>query len=90
LLHENEQKEYVKKLIAEFCISSTLDHENVVKTVDLIQDEVTWYFVCGNIGTIFSHPTDSFSIADCRRKNGVWLWTIAPVETYFHGYILVL
>ncbi|KAJ3129264.1 serine/threonine-protein kinase HAL4/sat4 [Nowakowskiella sp. JEL0407] len=33
------QKEYVKKLVAEFCISSTLEHENVVKTVDLIQDE---------------------------------------------------
>ncbi|KAJ3330820.1 serine/threonine-protein kinase HAL4/sat4 [Blyttiomyces sp. JEL0837] len=33
------QKEYVKKLIAEFCISSSLDHDNVIKTVDLIQDE---------------------------------------------------
>ncbi|KND00211.1 HAL protein kinase [Spizellomyces punctatus DAOM BR117] len=33
------QKEYVKKLVAEFCISSTLHHENVVTTVDLIQDE---------------------------------------------------
>ncbi|KAI9340026.1 hypothetical protein DFJ73DRAFT_845760 [Zopfochytrium polystomum] len=36
---EESQKEYVKKLIAEFCISSSLDHENVIKTVDLIQDE---------------------------------------------------
>ncbi|KAJ3174752.1 serine/threonine-protein kinase HAL4/sat4 [Irineochytrium annulatum] len=36
---DETQKEYVKKLIAEFCISSTLDHPNVVKTVDLIQDE---------------------------------------------------
>ncbi|KAI8927403.1 kinase-like domain-containing protein [Entophlyctis helioformis] len=35
---DESQKEYVKKLIAEFCISSTLDHENVVRTVDLIQD----------------------------------------------------
>ncbi|KAI9208356.1 kinase-like domain-containing protein [Polychytrium aggregatum] len=33
------QKEYVKKLIAEFCISSTLDHPNIIKTVDLIKDE---------------------------------------------------
>ncbi|RKO82935.1 hypothetical protein BDK51DRAFT_51741 [Blyttiomyces helicus] len=32
-------REYVKKLIAEFCISSTLHNENVVSTVDLIQDE---------------------------------------------------
>lgn len=33
------EKEYVKKLTAEFCISSTLHHTNVVETVDLIQDE---------------------------------------------------
>ncbi|KAI8622020.1 kinase-like domain-containing protein [Chytriomyces sp. MP71] len=36
---DEKQKEYVKKLIAEFCISSTLEHENVIKTVDLIQDD---------------------------------------------------
>ncbi|KAG6329622.1 hypothetical protein ID866_9466 [Astraeus odoratus] len=33
------QKEYVKKLTAEFCISSTLHHVNIVETVDLVQDE---------------------------------------------------
>ncbi|KAG0207698.1 serine/threonine-protein kinase HAL4/sat4 [Mortierella sp. GBA30] len=33
------EKEYVKKLMSEFCISSTLHHENVVETVDLVQDE---------------------------------------------------
>ncbi|KAG0221800.1 serine/threonine-protein kinase HAL4/sat4, partial [Actinomortierella wolfii] len=33
------EKEYVKKLTSEFCISSTLHHENVVETVDLVQDE---------------------------------------------------
>jgi protein-serine/threonine kinase len=37
---DERQKEYVKKLVAEFCISSSLDHPNVVKTIDLIQDEV--------------------------------------------------
>jgi hypothetical protein len=37
---EESQKDYVKKLINEFCISSALEHENVVKTIDLIQDEV--------------------------------------------------
>ncbi|KAJ3066637.1 serine/threonine-protein kinase HAL4/sat4 [Podochytrium sp. JEL0797] len=34
-----QRREYVKKLMSEFCISSSLDHENVIKTVDLIQDE---------------------------------------------------
>ncbi|GAA5879025.1 hypothetical protein JCM16303_001272 [Sporobolomyces ruberrimus] len=33
------EKEYVKKLTSEFCISSTLHHHNVVETVDLVQDE---------------------------------------------------
>lgn len=33
------EKEYVKKLTSEFCISSTLHHHNIVETVDLVQDE---------------------------------------------------
>ncbi|KAJ8481054.1 hypothetical protein ONZ45_g15441 [Pleurotus djamor] len=33
------EKEYIKKLTAEFCISSTLHHPNIVETVDLVQDE---------------------------------------------------
>jgi protein-serine/threonine kinase len=33
------EKDYVKKLTSEFCISSTLHHMNVVETVDLVQDE---------------------------------------------------
>ncbi|PKY18917.1 Pkinase-domain-containing protein [Rhizophagus irregularis] len=33
------EKDYVKKLTSEFCISSTLQHVNVVRTVDLVQDE---------------------------------------------------
>ncbi|KAG0204034.1 serine/threonine-protein kinase HAL4/sat4 [Mortierella sp. NVP41] len=36
---DETEKEYVKKLMSEFCISSTLHHENVVETVDLVQDE---------------------------------------------------
>ena len=33
------EKDYVKKLTSEFCISSTLHHINIVETVDLVQDE---------------------------------------------------
>lgn len=33
------EKEYVKKLTSEFCISSTLHHVNIVETVDLVQDD---------------------------------------------------
>ncbi|KAH8921228.1 Pkinase-domain-containing protein [Atractiella rhizophila] len=33
------EREYIKKLTSEYCISSTLHHMNVVETVDLVQDE---------------------------------------------------
>ncbi|KAI9189631.1 hypothetical protein H9P43_001064 [Blastocladiella emersonii ATCC 22665] len=36
--HESE-RDYIKKVTAEFCISSSLHHVNVVQTLDLIQDE---------------------------------------------------
>lgn len=37
---EENEKDYVKKVIAEFCISSSLHHPNVVEYIDLIKDEV--------------------------------------------------
>ncbi|KAJ1551700.1 serine/threonine-protein kinase HAL4/sat4 [Nowakowskiella sp. JEL0078] len=36
---DESHKDYLKKVVAEFCISSTLHHPNVVETIDLIQDE---------------------------------------------------
>ncbi|CAJ0904536.1 12600_t:CDS:2, partial [Entrophospora sp. SA101] len=33
------EKDYVKKVANEFCISSTLDHVNIVRTIDLLQNE---------------------------------------------------
>ncbi|KAF7727990.1 serine/threonine protein kinase [Apophysomyces ossiformis] len=39
---ENE-KEYVKKVTAEFCIGSTLHHINVIETLDIIQEGSSFY-----------------------------------------------
>ncbi|KAI9277960.1 kinase-like domain-containing protein [Umbelopsis sp. AD052] len=39
---ENE-KEYIKKVTAEFCIGSTLHHTNVIETLDLIQEGANFY-----------------------------------------------
>ena len=36
---DESEKEYIKKLTSEFCISSALDHPNIVRTVDLVFDE---------------------------------------------------
>ncbi|OBZ83357.1 Serine/threonine-protein kinase hal4 [Choanephora cucurbitarum] len=40
--HESE-KEYMKKLTSEFCISSTFSHPNIVETIDLVLDEKKRY-----------------------------------------------
>jgi protein-serine/threonine kinase len=37
------EKEYMKKLTGEFCISSTFQHPNVVETVDLVLDDQQRY-----------------------------------------------
>ncbi|KAK1968112.1 Pkinase-domain-containing protein [Colletotrichum sublineola] len=39
------EKEYVKKLTAEFCIGSTLHHGNVIETLDILQEKGKWYEV---------------------------------------------
>ena len=40
--NENE-KEYVKKVTAEFCIGSTLHNPNIIETLDLIQEKSSFY-----------------------------------------------
>lgn len=37
------EKEYMKKLTSEFCISSTFHHRNVIETIDLVLDDQTRY-----------------------------------------------
>ncbi|KAG1474520.1 hypothetical protein G6F56_000320 [Rhizopus delemar] len=37
------EKEYMKKLTSEFCISSTFDHPNMIETIDLVLDDSTRY-----------------------------------------------
>ncbi|KAH6598350.1 hypothetical protein BASA61_002887 [Batrachochytrium salamandrivorans] len=39
LRKDETEKDYIKKVISEFCISSSMHHENIVETVDLIRDE---------------------------------------------------
>lgn len=39
------EKEYSKKVTAEFCIGSTLHHGNIIETLDIIQEGSHWYEV---------------------------------------------
>ena len=36
-------KEYSKKVTAEFCIGSTLHHGNIIETMDIIHEQSHWY-----------------------------------------------
>lgn len=37
------EKSYSKKIVAEFCIGSTLHHENVIETLDILQENGQFY-----------------------------------------------
>jgi hypothetical protein len=39
------EKEYAKKVTAEFCIGSTLHHGNIVETLDIVHEKGKWYEV---------------------------------------------
>ncbi|KAK2624423.1 hypothetical protein QTJ16_006373 [Diplocarpon rosae] len=42
--HETE-KEYAKKVTAEFCVGSTLHHGNIIETLDIVHEKGRWYEV---------------------------------------------
>jgi hypothetical protein len=39
------EKEYQKKVTAEFCVGSTLKHPNIIETVDIVSDHGHYYEV---------------------------------------------
>lgn len=39
------EKEYIKKLTAEYCIGSSLHHGNIIETLDIVQEKGKWYEV---------------------------------------------
>ncbi|WFD42601.1 hypothetical protein MPSI1_001247 [Malassezia psittaci] len=43
--HDEPEKEYIKKVTAEFCIGSTLHHVNIIKTLDIISNNGHYYEV---------------------------------------------
>lgn len=39
------EREYAKKVTAEFCIGSTLHHGNIIETLDIVHEKSKWYEV---------------------------------------------
>jgi hypothetical protein len=56
------EKDYSKKVTAEFCIGSTLHHGNIIETMDIIQEHHRWYEVMEYA------PYDLFATARCQGR----------------------
>ncbi|KAI8064689.1 kinase-like domain-containing protein [Gongronella butleri] len=55
-LANESEKDYVKKVTAEFCIGSTLRHPNIIETLDIVQEDSTFYQIMEYA------PTDLFNV----------------------------
>ncbi|KAI9317632.1 kinase-like domain-containing protein [Dichotomocladium elegans] len=79
---ENE-KQYVKKVTAEFCIGSTLHNPNVIETLDLIQEKTSFYEIMEYA------PNDLFNIVMSGKMTGeeiacCWRQMLSGVQ-YLHS-----
>lgn len=83
-LPTESEKEYVKKVTAEFCIGSTLHHPNVIETLDIVQEGGATFFQIMEFA-----PNDLFAIvmSGGMHKDEVaccWKQLLAGVD-YLHG-----
>lgn len=46
------EKEYQKKVTAEFCVGSTLKHPNIIETVDIVCDRGHYYEVLSMLASL--------------------------------------
>jgi hypothetical protein len=80
--HESE-REYAKKVTAEFCIGSTLHHGNIIETLDIVHEKGKWYEVMEYA------PFDLFAIVMTgkmsREEVGCCFLQILNGVTYLHG-----
>ena len=77
------EKDYVKKLTAEFCIGSTLHHGNIIETLDIVSEKGKWYEVMEYA------PFDLFAIVMTGKMSRAeitccWLQILSGV-TYLHS-----
>ncbi|KIY50916.1 Pkinase-domain-containing protein, partial [Fistulina hepatica ATCC 64428] len=77
------EKEYQKKVTAEFCVGSTLKHVNIIETVDIVSDHGLYYEVMEYA------PYDLFSVVMsgkmCRPEIYCVFRQICDGVEYLHG-----
>ncbi|RKO92481.1 kinase-like domain-containing protein, partial [Blyttiomyces helicus] len=82
---DESEREYMKKLTSEFCISSSLHHKNIVETVDLVLDEKqTWCEVIEYCDGGSLHNVLMESVLSSEEVNCCFKQLIAGVE-YLHS-----
>jgi hypothetical protein len=59
--HGESEKEYQKKVTAEFCVGSALHHPNVIETVDIVSDHGHYY----EVNDVFDHRYEQMLMV-CR------------------------
>lgn len=72
-LPQESEKEYIKKVTAEFCIGSTLHHPNIIETLDIIQEgssffEIMEYAPNDLFNVVMSGMMSREEIACCWRQ----------------------
>ena len=77
------ERDYNKKVTAEFCVGSTLHHGNVIETMDIIYEKSNWYEVMEYA------PFDLFAVVMTGKMGREeitcsWMQIIAGV-TYLHS-----
>ncbi|KAI7788388.1 hypothetical protein LA080_010721 [Diaporthe eres] len=77
------EKEYVKKLTAEYCIGSSLHHGNIIETLDIVQEKGKWFEVMEYV------PYDLFAIVMTgkmsREEVSCCFLQILSGVTYLHS-----
>ena len=61
------EKEYQKKVTAEFCVGSTLKHPNIIETVDIVSDHGHYY----EVSWLISLECDLISVPPLRLGHGI-------------------
>ncbi|KAL7266869.1 Nitrogen permease reactivator protein [Rhizina undulata] len=77
------EREYAKKVTAEFCIGSTLHHGNIIETLDIVHERGKWYEVMEYcpydlFATVMTEKMSREEVACCFMQ-------ILSGVTYLHG-----
>ncbi|OAQ27857.1 Pkinase-domain-containing protein [Linnemannia elongata AG-77] len=81
-------RQFLKKVCAEFCISTSMDHENIIRTLDLLRlDQFPEYcmvmeFAAG--GDLFNLLTKSHPPISLHEKHCLWRQLVNGVQ-YMHS-----